>query len=34
VLETGRIVAHGPSGTLADDPRIRQAYLGLGETSA
>jgi len=34
VLETGRIVVHGPSATLAGDPRIRQAYLGLGETSA
>ena len=33
VLETGRIVVHGPSATLASDPRIRQAYLGLGETS-
>ena len=32
VLETGRIVVHGPSATLAEDPRIRQAYLGLGET--
>ena len=34
VLETGRIVVHGPSTTLAGDPRIRQAYLGLGETPA
>ena len=34
VLETGRIVVHGPSTTLTGDPRIRQAYLGLGETSA
>jgi len=32
VLETGRIVVHGPSTTLAEDPRIRQAYLGLGES--
>ena len=32
VLETGRIVVHGPSATLAEDPRIRQAYLGLGES--
>jgi len=34
VLETGRIVLHGPCTTLAGDPRIRRAYLGLGETSA
>jgi branched-chain amino acid transport system ATP-binding protein len=29
VLETGRIVLSGPSATLADDPRVREAYLGL-----
>lgn len=29
VIETGRIVLHGPSATLADDPRVREAYLGL-----
>jgi branched-chain amino acid transport system ATP-binding protein len=29
VLETGRIVQTGPAGELLDDPRIRQAYLGL-----
>jgi len=29
VLEGGRIVAEGPAGALRDDPRIRQAYLGL-----
>jgi len=34
VLETGRVVVQGASPTLAGDPRIRQAYLGLGETSA
>ena len=28
VLETGRVVAAGPSGELAVDPRIRAAYLG------
>jgi branched-chain amino acid transport system ATP-binding protein len=28
VLETGRIVMEGPSKELADDPRIREAYLG------
>ena len=34
VLETGRVVVQGASTTLAGDPRIRQAYLGLGEPSA
>jgi branched-chain amino acid transport system ATP-binding protein len=29
VLETGRLVAAGPSAALAVDPRIRAAYLGL-----
>jgi branched-chain amino acid transport system ATP-binding protein len=29
VLETGRIVQTGSSQALLDDPRIRQAYLGL-----
>jgi branched-chain amino acid transport system ATP-binding protein len=29
VLETGRIVQEGPAEKLLDDPRIRQAYLGL-----
>jgi branched-chain amino acid transport system ATP-binding protein len=29
VLETGRIVLSGPSATLTDDPRVREAYLGL-----
>ena len=28
-LETGRIVQSGPAEELLDDPRIRQAYLGL-----
>ncbi len=28
VLETGRIVMEGPSKKLADDPRIKEAYLG------
>ena len=28
VLEQGRIVASGPAGELAQDPRIREAYLG------
>jgi branched-chain amino acid transport system ATP-binding protein len=29
VLETGRVVQSGPADELLDDPRIRQAYLGL-----
>ncbi len=29
VLETGRISLAGATSTLADDPRIRQAYLGI-----
>jgi len=29
VLETGRISLAGATSTLADDPRIRQAYLGM-----
>jgi len=28
VLETGTITLSGPSAVLADDPRIREAYLG------
>src|SRR6266853_841528 len=28
VLETGMITLSGPSAILADDPRIREAYLG------
>jgi len=29
VLETGRISVAGATSVLADDPRIRQAYLGM-----
>jgi ABC-type branched-subunit amino acid transport system ATPase component len=29
VIETGRVGMHGTTQQLADDPRIRQAYLGL-----
>jgi branched-chain amino acid transport system ATP-binding protein len=29
VMETGEIVAEGPAGELLDDPRIREAYLGV-----
>ena len=30
VLETGQIAMQGPAHTLADDPRVIEAYLGLG----
>ena len=30
VLETGRIVLSGPSARLAEEPRIKAAYLGQG----
>jgi branched-chain amino acid transport system ATP-binding protein len=29
VVETGRMAMEGETATLADDPRVRQAYLGL-----
>jgi branched-chain amino acid transport system ATP-binding protein len=29
VIENGRVAAQGPARAIADDPRIRQAYLGL-----
>jgi branched-chain amino acid transport system ATP-binding protein len=29
VLETGRIVTSGPSSELSEDPRVREAYLGI-----
>ena len=29
VLETGRVVTEGAAATLAADPAIRRAYLGL-----
>jgi ABC-type branched-subunit amino acid transport system ATPase component len=28
LMETGTIALSGPSSALADDPRIREAYLG------
>ena len=34
VLETGRIVVDGPAARAGRDPRIRAAYLGLGEAAA
>jgi branched-chain amino acid transport system ATP-binding protein len=33
VLQTGRIVLHGPASELRADPRIRDAYLGGQETA-
>ena len=30
VLETGQIAMQGPAAQLADDPRVIEAYLGLG----
>ena len=29
VIENGRVASHADAATLADDPQIRQAYLGL-----
>jgi branched-chain amino acid transport system ATP-binding protein len=29
VIETGRVATEGPAETIAHDPRIRQAYMGL-----
>ncbi|ACA19932.1 ABC transporter related [Methylobacterium sp. 4-46] len=29
VLDTGRVVLDGPSATLIDDPKIREAYMGV-----
>ncbi|NMG67879.1 ABC transporter ATP-binding protein, partial [Azoarcus indigens] len=30
VLETGQIAMEGPAALLKDDPRVIEAYLGLG----
>jgi branched-chain amino acid transport system ATP-binding protein len=30
VLELGRVAMQGPAALLAEDPRIVEAYLGLG----
>ena len=30
VLETGRVVMEAQSAQLADDPRVKEAYLGEG----
>ncbi len=29
VIETGRVAMHGPTSVLAEDARVREAYLGL-----
>ena len=29
VLESGEIQLSGPAATLVDDPRVREAYLGV-----
>ena len=29
VMETGRVVLDGPAATLIDDPKIREAYMGV-----
>jgi ABC-type branched-subunit amino acid transport system ATPase component len=29
VIENGRVALEGAADTLAEDPKIRQAYLGL-----
>ena len=34
VLETGRVVVAGTSGELAENPRVRSAYLGLAKNAA
>jgi branched-chain amino acid transport system ATP-binding protein len=33
VLQTGRIILHGPAADLRSDPRIRDAYLGGQEAA-
>jgi branched-chain amino acid transport system ATP-binding protein len=32
VLETGRVAARGAGAELLADPRLREAYLGIGPT--
>ena len=34
VIETGVVAIEGEAAALADDPRVREAYLGLGEAVA
>jgi branched-chain amino acid transport system ATP-binding protein len=33
VLETGEVSLHGASAELAADPRVIEAYLGLGHST-
>jgi branched-chain amino acid transport system ATP-binding protein len=33
VLETGAVEIEGTARALADDPRVREAYLGLGSAA-
>jgi branched-chain amino acid transport system ATP-binding protein len=32
IMESGRIVLDGPAADLADNPDVREFYLGLSET--
>lgn len=34
VIETGAVAIEGEAAALASDPRVREAYLGLGEAAA
>ncbi|MBA3325569.1 MAG: ABC transporter ATP-binding protein [Rhodobacteraceae bacterium] len=34
VIEAGAVAIEGAAAALADDPRVREAYLGLGEAAA
>ena len=34
VLEMGKVTAQGPAASLATDPRIIEAYLGVGKKKA
>jgi branched-chain amino acid transport system ATP-binding protein len=33
VLELGRITLEGPASRLADDPRVIETYLGIGQAA-
>lgn len=34
IMESGRIVLDGPAAELADNPDVKEFYLGLGEAGA